>query len=96
MKNFYCVKENTWCIDTGRTLMGVYMLNDRDIVMLDSGTSYGNHETKILMDVVDGADLNVKAIINTHGHLDHIGNNEKLIEKFGSKVYMYPISYPDH
>lgn len=89
MKNFYCVKENTWCIDTGRTLMGVYMLNDRDIVMLDSGTSYGNHETKILMDVVDGADLNVKAIINTHGHLDHIGNNEKLIEKFGSKVYMY-------
>lgn len=89
MKNFYCVKGNTWCIDTGRTLIGVYMLNAKDIIMLDSGTSYGNMETKILMDVVDGADLVVKAIIATHGHLDHIGNNEKLIKKFGSKVYMY-------
>lgn len=89
MKDFYCVKNNTWCIDTGRTLMGVYRLNDTDIIMLDSGTSYGGYETKKLMNVIDGANLNVKAIIATHGHLDHIGNNEKLIEKFGCKIYMY-------
>ena len=89
MKDFYCVKNNTWCIDTGRTLMGVYRLNDTDIIMLDSGISYGGYETKKLMNVIDGANLNVKPIIATHGHLDHIGNNEKLIEKFGCKIYMY-------
>lgn len=89
MKDFYCVKNDTWCIDTGRTLIGVYRLNDNDVILLDSGTSYGGAETKKLMAVVEGADLRVKAVIATHGHLDHIGNNENLIKMFDTKVYMY-------
>lgn len=89
MKDFYCVKNNTWCIDTGKTLMGVYRLNDKDIVMMDTGTSYGSGETKKLMAVLEGADLNVKGIIATHAHIDHIGNNELLRKKYGCKVYMY-------
>ena len=40
MKDFYCVKNNTWCIDTGRTLAGVYRLNDNDVVLLDTTMSY--------------------------------------------------------
>ncbi|MDD5945500.1 MAG: MBL fold metallo-hydrolase [Clostridia bacterium] len=89
MKDFYCVKDNTWCIDTGHTLIGVYRINDRDIVMLDSGISYGVGETGRLMTALDGAKLNVKAIVATHGHWDHIGNNKNLVEKYGCKVYMY-------
>lgn len=89
MKDFYCVKNDTWCIDTGRTLMGVYRLNDRDVIMMDSGTSYGGVETKKLMAVIEGAGLNVKAVIATHGHLDHIGNNEELVKMFDTKIYMY-------
>ena len=89
MKDFYCVKNDTWCIDTGRTLIGVYRLNDNDVILLDSGTSYGGAETKKLMAVVEGAGLRVKAVIATHGHLDHIGNNENLIKMFDTKVYMY-------
>lgn len=89
MKDFYCVKNNTWCIDTGKTLIGVYRINDTDVVLMDTGVSYGISEAEKVMNVLEGAKLNVKAIIPTHGHLDHIGNNEILIKKYKCKVYMY-------
>lgn len=89
LENFYCVKGKTWCLDTGHTLIGVYRLNDRDAVLLDSGMSYGHSETNRLMDTLEGAGLNVTAVIATHGHWDHIGNNENLVKKYGCKVYMY-------
>ena len=88
MKDFYCVKNNTWCIDTGRTLTGVYRLNDSDVVMLDTAMSYGGTERKKFMRVIDEAGLTVKAIVATHGHLDHIGNNEELVRRFSAEVYM--------
>ena len=89
MKDFYCVKNNTWCIDTGRTLIGVYRLNDSDVIMLDSGSAMGGTETKKLMEVIGGAQLNVRAVIATHGHLDHIGNNDLLKDLFNCDIYMY-------
>ena len=89
MDNFYCVKGNTWCIDTGATLMAIYRLNEHDIVMIDTGLAYGRPETKCIMHVLDGFQLNVKAIIATHGHLDHIGNNNILAGKYDCKIYMY-------
>ncbi|MEA4971581.1 MAG: MBL fold metallo-hydrolase [Candidatus Metalachnospira sp.] len=89
MDNFYCVKGNTWCIDTGNTLLVAYRLNDKDIVLLDSGMSYRGGDTKFVLQALDGNNLNVKAIIATHGHIDHIGNNEVLVRKYHSKVYMY-------
>jgi len=89
MDNFYCVKGNTWCIDTGNTLIGVYRLNERDIVLIDSGLSYRGGETKCVLQALEGNNLNVKAIIATHGHIDHIGNNEILTRKYHCKVYMY-------
>ena len=93
MDDFFCVKDNTWCIDTGHTLMGVYRLNDKDVIMMDTGTSFGLSyeipDTVKLMNVLEREGLNVKAITATHGHLDHIGNNDTLIKKYGCKVYMY-------
>lgn len=89
MENFYCVKGNTWCIDTGYTLMTVYRLNDRDIILIDSGMSYRGGDTKRVLQALDGNNLNVKAIIATHGHIDHIGNNNVLFRRYNCKVYMY-------
>ena len=31
----------------------------------------------------------VKAIINTHGHFDHIWDNQKIKEYFGAKIYIH-------
>ncbi len=70
-------------------MIGVYRLNDTDSVLLDSGVSYGHSETNRLMDTLEDARLNVTAVIATHGHLDHIGNNNNLVKKYGCKVYMY-------
>lgn len=89
MDNFFCVKGNTWCIDTGNTMIAVYRLNEEEIILMDSGMSYGGIDTKCVLHVLDGNNLNLKAIIATHGHLDHIGNNEILARKYNCKVYMY-------
>ena len=72
-----------------RSLIGVYILNDSDVIFLDSGTAFGCHETRLINEITQKAGMNVKAVIATHGHLDHIGNNEMLSEKFGTKIYMY-------
>lgn len=89
MDHFFCVKGNTWCIDTESTLITVYRLNANDIILLDSGMAYRGSDTKCLLHVLDGNHLNVKAVVATHGHIDHIGNNEILARKYNCKIYMY-------
>lgn len=89
MDNFYCVKDNTWCIDTGYALIGVYKLNDRDVILIDSGTAYMLNEAEKILPVLEENRFNVKAVICTHGHWDHIGNNEILRKKYKCKIYMY-------
>lgn len=89
MENFFCVKGNTWCISTATVMVGVYRLNERDAVLLDSGSAFQPNESSEFMDTLSAAGLHIKAIIATHGHWDHVGNNKALIEKFGCEIYMY-------
>ncbi len=88
LEGFYNVKGDTWCIDLKHTLIGIYKINKNDVVMLDSGICFGN-KTNYVIDMLESENLNVKAIIATHGHFDHIGNNKKIVEKYNCKVYMY-------
>lgn len=87
--NFFCVKGNTWCIDTKTTMIGVYRLNERDAVLLDSGSAFQPDESEFILNTLDAEGLGVKAVIATHGHWDHIGNNRALREKYGCQIYMY-------
>ncbi|NPA11708.1 MAG: MBL fold metallo-hydrolase [Epsilonproteobacteria bacterium] len=32
---------------------------------------------------------NVEAVINTHGHFDHVWDNQKIKEHFGAKIYIH-------
>ncbi len=43
-------------------------------------------EAKPIIDFLKNKDINLKYILNTHHHFDHIGGNKELKKKFGSTV----------
>ena len=43
----------------------------------------------VLLGIIDGNNLRLKYIINTHGHGDHIGGNRILKEKYSAKLMIH-------
>ncbi len=80
--------EDLTIITTGRGIFGVYiypvysyLLGD---LLIDTGTKICE---KQLLDFLEKKDI--KAIVNTHGHEDHIGNNAILREEREVELYAH-------
>lgn len=58
--------------------------NDKEAIIIDPGGDYEEIMAKIYKN-----NLNIKYIILTHGHGDHIGATEKLREKLEAKVLIH-------
>ncbi len=80
------IKGNTYCIDTGMTYIPFYKINDEEIIMLDSGWAKGEREG--IVSLLEGNNFRVAAIINSHCHIDHVGNNSFLKGKYNSIIAM--------
>ncbi|MBK5241347.1 MBL fold metallo-hydrolase [Clostridium sp.] len=80
------VKGNTFCINTGMTYIPFYKINNEEIIMLDSGWAEG--EQKGIDELLEKNNFNVVAIICTHAHVDHIGNNAYLKSKYNCIIAM--------
>jgi glyoxylase-like metal-dependent hydrolase (beta-lactamase superfamily II) len=80
------IKGNTYCIDTGMTYIPFYKINDEEIIMLDSGWARGEREG--IVSLLEGNNFRVAAIINSHCHIDHVGNNAFLKTKYNSIIAM--------
>ncbi|GFP75355.1 MBL fold metallo-hydrolase [Clostridium fungisolvens] len=80
------IKGSTFCIDTGRTYLPFYKINDEEIIMLDSGLAKGERREieKLLVD----NNFKIAAIICTHAHVDHIGNNTYFKKKYNCIIAM--------
>lgn len=76
------VRGNTYVESIGATDIGIYMLDERNVVLIDSG-EYPSEE---FMGMLCEETLFVRAILQTHMHIDHIGNNESLVREFGAPV----------
>lgn len=76
--------EKTYYIKNN-TNIGIYKLNDKDVVLIDSGLdeSVGR---KILR-IINENNLCIKYIINTHSHADHTGGNKFIQDRTGCKIY---------
>ena len=46
-------------------------------------------EAKPVVDLVERKNLNLRYVLNTHHHHDHIGGNEELKKKYNSKIVGY-------
>jgi len=80
------VKGNTFCIDTGMSYIPFYKLNEKEIIMLDTGWEKGEREG--IEEVLEKNNFKVSAILNSHAHIDHIGNNAYLKEKYNCIIAM--------
>ena len=78
------VAERTYYIDCP-TKVGIYRQTDRDVYLIDSG----NNRTagKKIRKILNENKWNLKGIINTHSHADHIGGNKYLQGQTGCKIY---------
>ncbi len=57
--------------------------------LIDTGTT---HVAKEFISAIKGNEI--KQIVNTHHHEDHIGNNALLQEMFGVPIYAHPLALP--
>ena len=75
---------NTWCITEPRALVPYYQLNDRDIILLDSGCLLQGE----LEQWLKARGLRVKAILTTHDHWDHVAAHGTLQRTDGARIYL--------
>ena len=78
------VGERTWYVFC-HDIFGFYQLNETDVCMIDAGWSddAGHFAQKVL----EEKGWNLKFIINTHTHIDHLGGNRVLMEKWGCPAF---------
>lgn len=76
---------NTYRIITKNLCVPFYRLNQREIVLMDSGFSADGDE---IAEVLEENQYKIKAILTTHAHYDHIGNHNRFQKEYGAEVYM--------
>lgn len=73
------IKGNTFWI-RGGTNTGVYIFEDRSVLLIDTGI--GGERQERMINILDENNLTVRHIINTHEHEDHSGGNHQIKERY--------------
>ena len=76
------VLGNTYAAVAATALLPVYKLNDRDVVLIDTG--YAKLDRAGLTALIDGSGWRLRAILCSHAHFDHTGNVRYLQERYGA------------
>ncbi|MBR1802597.1 MAG: MBL fold metallo-hydrolase [Clostridia bacterium] len=82
------VGEKTYYIKN-RTNIGIYQINETEVYLIDTGND--KEAGKKILKIIEEQGWQVRAIINTHSHADHIGGNQVIQEKTGCNIYAYGI-----
>lgn len=80
------IKGNTYYFETKYAYMPIYKINENEIIMLDSGLY--DTDQKVIKELISQYKFIVKAVICTHAHIDHVGNNFWLKEEYDTEIIM--------
>lgn len=61
-----------------------FLISDKEMMVVDPGD-----DAKRICSIIDKLDAKVVAIVNTHGHIDHIGANIAVHEHTGADIYIH-------
>ena len=64
----------------------VACLETRQALVIDPGD-----EGKQIWELIVAEGYNLKSIVNTHGHFDHLGGNSYLVEKSGAELLLHEL-----
>lgn len=85
------VGARTYYIDSP-TKIGIYRLNEHEVCVIDTGID-GSVAKKILK-ILDAQGWELKLILNTHSHADHVGGNALLQERTGCPAFAFGAEAP--
>ncbi len=85
------VSEKCYFIESP-SKVGIYKQNENDIYLIDSGSDKNSAKKTLKICAQQG--WNIKGIINTHAHADHIGGNAYIKEKTGCDIFCSSIDIP--
>ena len=84
MLNIHPVLGDTWVIETAMAYLPFYKLNEKDIILLDSG--FYSTDRQELTETLRAHDFCVKGILCSHAHMDHAGNISHLCGIYNCRV----------
>lgn len=65
--------------------MGVYVTRAGHAILIDAGSD--KDAAKKALKALEGANLELDLVVNTHLHADHIGGNKLIAARTGAKIY---------
>lgn len=69
-----------------RTNCYIIFNDNKDAIIVDPGDNFSK-----VKDMVLNEGLNVKAVLLTHGHFDHIGAADEIRKEYGAKIYAHEL-----
>lgn len=75
---------NVYCVP-GASNIGLVIGEERQAFLIDSGV--GQRSGRQLLRMLEEQGLALAAILNTHGHGDHVGGNAYLVAHTGARIY---------
>ena len=82
------VVERTYYIDCPAKI-GIYKCSDNEVYIIDSGND--KDAGKKILKILAANNWQLKGIINTHSHADHVGGNALIQQRTGCDIYGTPI-----
>ena len=86
----YKLTTNTSVLKTQFANIGIYHIDDKNVILIDTGHI---HEAAKVCEYIKENKYIPVAIVNTHGHIDHMGANSLLQQIYSCEI---AIPYVDH